>query len=245
MSKTHFTRSIFSILLILAGLLWRPLWAGEPTILVVGDSLSAGYGIEISQGWVNLLQKRLQEAGFPHRIVNASISGDTTRGGLARLPAALERHDPAIVILELGGNDGLRALSLQEIKANLAAMIELSRQAGARLILVEMRIPPNYGPQYTEKFQALFGELAARYDLPLVPFLLTGVADNPALMQGDGIHPRAEAQPRIVDNVWPVLEPLLNEQEQTSSLPPAIKSASPAHPPATTRSAPLHPPAGR
>lgn len=212
MSKFRFFHSnLFGLLILMGLLLWRPLWASEPTILVVGDSLSAGYGIELSQGWVNLLQKRVQEAGFPHRVVNASISGDTTRGGLARLPRALEHHDPAIVILELGGNDGLRALPLPEIEANLAAIIELSRQADAQVILVEMRIPPNYGPLYTEKFQALFGELAARYDLPLVPFLLTGIADDPALMQGDGIHPRAEAQFRILGNVWPVLEPLLNK----------------------------------
>lgn len=213
MSKFRFFPSTLSILSILIGLLlWRPLWADEPTILVVGDSLSAGYGIEVSHGWVSLLQRRLQEAGFPHHVVNASISGDTTRGGLSRLPAALERHDPAMVILELGGNDGLRALPLQEIRANLAGMIELSQQAGAQVILVEMRIPPNYGPTYTEKFQALFGELARRYDIPMVPFLLRGVADKAALMQGDGIHPRAEAQSRILDNVWPMLEPLLGKQ---------------------------------
>lgn len=188
---------------------WSAGWARQPTIMVLGDSLSSGYGLELSQGWVSLLQQRLEQAGYPHRVINASISGDTTRGGLARLPAALANHQPDIVILELGGNDGLRGLALEALAQNLAAMIERSRQAGARVALAEIRIPPNYGPRYTKQFQALYGELAERYQLPLIPFLLNGVADNKDLMQADGIHPRAEAQPRILDNVWPVLEPLL------------------------------------
>jgi acyl-CoA thioesterase-1 len=193
---------------------WLVIWSGlvraeAPVILVLGDSLSAGYGIPAEQGWVNLLQRRLTERGFPHQVINASISGDTTSGGLSRLPAALERHRPTLVILELGANDGLRGQPPMAMATNLGRMIELSRQAGARVVLAEMRIPPNYGPLYTQKFQATFGELAQRHQIPLVPFLLDGVAGNPALIQDDGLHPRAEAQPRILDNVWPALEPLL------------------------------------
>jgi acyl-CoA thioesterase I len=180
-----------------------------PAILVLGDSLSAAYGIPAEQGWVNLLQRRLLEHGFPHRVVNASISGDTTSGGLSRLPAALERERPALVVLELGANDGLRGQSLDAMTDNLARMIEMSRQAGAQIALAEMRIPPNYGPAYTQKFQAAFGELAVRYEIALIPFLLDGVAGDRTLIQDDGLHPSADAQPRILDNVWPVLEPLL------------------------------------
>ncbi|MGB4946930.1 MAG: arylesterase [Candidatus Competibacter denitrificans] len=183
--------------------------ADTPTILVLGDSLSAGYGIAANQGWVKRLQDRLVERGFPHRVVNASISGDTTDGGLSRLPAALERERPTIVILELGANDGLRGQPPMVMSHNLAQMIELSRQAGVKVLLAEMRIPPNYGPTYTQKFHATFAELAKHYDIPLIPFLLDGVAGNPALIQEDGLHPRTEAQPRILDNVWGTLEPAL------------------------------------
>ncbi|KAB2927138.1 MAG: arylesterase [Candidatus Contendobacter sp.] len=200
----------FSILLL--GLVCLPSLAAPaeaPVILVLGDSLSAGYGIPAEQGWVSLLQRRLAERGFPHQVVNASISGDATSGGLSRLPAALERHRPALVVLELGANDGLRGQPPMAMASNLGRMIELSRQAGAQVLLAEMRIPPNYGLLYAQKFQATFGELAKRYDIPLIPFLLEGVAGNPALIQDDGLHPRAEAQSRILDNVWPTLEPLL------------------------------------
>ena len=193
MIKTNRSRW-FSILL-----LWLVIWPGlacaeAPVILVFGDSLSAGYGLPAEQGWVSLLQRRLAERGFPHQIVNASISGDTTSGGLSRLPATLERHRPALVILELGANDGLRGQPPTAMANNLARMIELSQQSGARVLLAEMRIPPNYGPLYTQKFQATFGELAKRYDLPLIPFLLEGIAGNPALIQDGGLHPRAETQ---------------------------------------------------
>ena len=183
--------------------------AESPVILVLGDSLSAGYGIPVEKGWVSLLQRRLVERGFPYRVVNASISGDTTSGGLSRLPAALELHRPTIVVLELGANDGLRGQPPMAMSRNLSRMIEQSQQAGARVVLAEMRIPPNYGPLYAQKFQATFGELAQHYAIPLIPFLLDGVAGNPALIQDDGLHPRAEAQPQILDNVWAVLEPTL------------------------------------
>ena len=212
MMKTNGLPNYFLCLLLWLAILWSvPSGAETPMILVLGDSLSAAYGIPAEQGWVHLLQRRLAERGFPHRVNNASISGDTTSGGLSRLPAALERDRPAIVIIELGANDGLRGQPLMEMSQNLARIIELARQAGARVALAEMRIPPNYGPLYTQKFQAAFGALAKRYHLPLIPFLLEGVAGDPALIQDDGLHPRAKAQPRILDNVWPTLEPLLQQ----------------------------------
>ncbi len=209
MMQTSCSRWLPLSILWLAILSSFPARAETPTILVLGDSLSAAYGIPAEQGWVGLLQRRLAERGFPHRVVNASISGDTTSGGLSRLPAALERERPAIVILELGANDGLRGQPLTTISDNLARLIELSQKTGARVLLAEMRIPPNYGPSYTQKFQAAFGELAERYAIPLIPFLLEGVAGDPTLIQDDGLHPRAEAQGRILDNVWAVLEGVL------------------------------------
>ncbi|QQS55710.1 MAG: arylesterase [Candidatus Competibacteraceae bacterium] len=207
--KTNRSRCLSILLLGLTVLLGPVARAESLVILVLGDSLSAGYGIPVEKGWVNLLQGRLAERGFPYRVVNASISGDTTSGGLSRLPAALELHRPAIVVLELGANDGLRGQPPMAMSRNLSRMIEQAQQAGARVLLAEMRIPPNYGPLYAQKFQATFGELAQHYAIPLIPFLLDGVAGNTALIQDDGLHPRAEAQPRILDNVWAVLEPEL------------------------------------
>ncbi len=209
MMKTNRSPCLPIVLLGLMVLFGSAAGAESPVILVLGDSLSAGYGIPVEKGWVSLLQRRLVERGFPYRVVNASISGDTTSGGLSRLPAALELHRPAIVVLELGANDGLRGQPPMAMSRNLSRMIERSQQAGARVLLAEMRIPPNYGPLYAQKFQATFGELAQHYAIPLIPFLLDGVAGNPALIQDDGLHPRAEAQPRILDNVWAVLEPAL------------------------------------
>lgn len=209
MMKTNRSPCLPIVLLGLMVLFGSAAHAESPVILVLGDSLSAGYGIPVEKGWVSLLQRRLVERGFPYRVVNASISGDTTSGGLSRLPAALELHRPAIVVLELGANDGLRGQPPMAMSRNLSQMIERSQQAGARVLLAEMRIPPNYGPLYAQKFQATFGELVQHYAIPLIPFLLDGVAGNPALIQDDGLHPRAEAQPRILDNVWAVLEPAL------------------------------------
>jgi acyl-CoA thioesterase-1 len=209
MMKTNRSPCLPILLLGLMVLFGSAAGAESPVILVLGDSLSAGYGIPVEKGWVSLLQRRLVERGFPYRVVNASISGDTTSGGLSRLPAALELHRPAIVVLELGANDGLRGQPPMAMSRNLSRMIERSQQAGARVLLAEMRIPPNYGPLYAQKFQATFGELAQHYAIPLIPFLLDGVAGNPALIQDDGLHPRAEAQPQILDNVWVVLEPAL------------------------------------
>jgi acyl-CoA thioesterase-1 len=193
----------------LAALSSAPVQAEAPMILVFGDSLSAAYGMPAERGWVSLLQHRLAERNYPHRIVNASISGETTSGGLSRLPAVLQQHRPELVILELGANDGLLGQPPMITSHNLAKMIELSQQAGAKVLLAEMRIPPNYGPLYTQKFQATFSELANKYRLPLIPFMLNGVSGNPALIQDDGLHPRAEAQVRILENVWPTLEAAL------------------------------------
>lgn len=176
-----------------------------PTVIVLGDSLSAGYGLAVEETWVSLLATRLAQEGYGHRVVNASVSGDTTSGGLARLGPVLERHDPELVIIELGGNDGLRGLPLDVVRSNFVAMIEESREAGAEVVLLGMRIPVNYGPRYAESFHALYGELAQTYDLEWVEFFLDGVALDDGLMQADGIHPNAEAQPVMLENAWPAV----------------------------------------
>jgi acyl-CoA thioesterase-1 len=181
----------------------------QRTVVVLGDSLSAGYGIKIQEGWVNLLAQRLASEGYGYRVVNASVSGETTQGGLARLPRALETHKPAIVIVELGGNDGLRGLPLAASRANLDRIIELSSAAKARVVLVGMVIPPNYGPRYGQEFRDMFADLAARHQLAFAPFLLDKVALNSKLMQADGIHANAAGQPQMLENVWPKLKPLL------------------------------------
>ena len=181
-----------------------------PTILVLGDSLSAAYGIDQDDGWVTLLASRLRERGLDYGVVNAGISGDTTAGGLTRLPDLLARHHPAILIVELGANDGLRGLKLDLIRNNLTRMISLGREAGSQVLLIGIRLPPNYGAAYDRAFQAVFQDVAAAQGVPLVPFLLDGVAQDRALMQADGVHPAAAAQPRILENVWPALEPLLS-----------------------------------
>lgn len=183
--------------------------AEPPVLLVVGDSLSAAYGMATEAGWVSLLQQRLQAQGSPYRVVNASVSGETTAGGLARLPRLLETNKPQVVVIALGANDGLRGSHFQAIQANLTRMVELSRAAGAQALLAGIRLPPNYGAAYTQGFQAVFRELAATEQVPLVPLLLEGV-EGFELMQADGIHPSAAAQPRILDNLWPQLEPLLS-----------------------------------
>ena len=186
--------------------------AGDaPHILVFGDSLSAAYGIEVQAGWVALLQERLRMQGRPHAVINASVSGETTVGGRARLPDLLAARDYAVVMLELGGNDGLRGLSLQQTEDNLRAMIETAQASGAQVLLLGMRLPPNYGATYTEAFAAIYPRVAREQGAILVPFLLADVATDPALMQADRIHPRPEAQPRILDTVWPALVPLLEK----------------------------------
>lgn len=184
--------------------------SGAPTILVVGDSLSAEYGIARGAGWVSLLQQSLAQNGFDYNVVNASISGDTTSGGRARLAPLLTRYKPAITILELGGNDALRGIPLDLTRTNLHAMIDASRKSGSRVVLVGMRIPPNYGPDYSEQFYSMYSTIAKQEKTAgYVPFLLAGVAEHPDLFQQDQIHPLAKAHPQILKNVWPTLKPLL------------------------------------
>ena len=187
-------------------------WAEAPVILVFGDSISAGYGLErVDLGWVELLKTRLKTEGYGYQVVNASVSGETTAGALARLPRALQLHRPRIVILELGGNDGLRALPLPQMRDNFTRMIGLATHAGAKVLLRGMRIPPNYGPQYTSQFEAIYPDLARADKLPLVPFLMDRIALQPDLMQNDDIHPNVKGQPILLDNVWPVLQPMLRK----------------------------------
>jgi acyl-CoA thioesterase-1 len=181
----------------------------EPVILVFGDSISAGYGIRVEQGWVSLLARKVSQQGYGFRVVNASVSGETTAGGLARLPHALDLQAPRILVLELGGNDGLRSLPLTSAHDNLERMIKLAHDRGITVLLVGMRLPPNYGERYTTGFQKMYADLADQYKLSLVPFLLEKTALNPTLMQADGIHPTEQGQPLLLDTVWPKLAPLL------------------------------------
>lgn len=195
----------------IAGLLAGPALAAEK-ILVFGDSLSAGYGIALQQSWPSLLAERLQAEKRSFVVVNASISGETTAGGRSRLPAALKAHQPRLVILALGANDGLRGLSPEAMRANLEAMIAAARAVNAQVLLVGMRLPPNYGPDYTRRFAAAFAETAQRHTLPLLPFLLEPIALDDSAFQPDRLHPTAAAQPRLLDHVWSVLEPLLKRR---------------------------------
>lgn len=181
----------------------------SPSILIVGDSLSAAYGIEQKDGWVALLQQRMLEKRYTYRVVNSSISGDTTRSGVQRLPAELARVKPAIVLIELGANDGLRGLPIQDMRKNLEQMARSSLASGARVIIIGMQLPPNYGPAYTRAFADTYRNLAQQLALPLVPFLLEGIGANKSAFLDDGLHPSAASQQRLLDNVWPVLEPLL------------------------------------
>ncbi|MFK8399066.1 arylesterase [Pseudomonas sp. BGr12] len=183
--------------------------AAAQTLLVVGDSISAGLGLDTSLGWVNLLDKRLQEQGFDYKVVNASISGDTTAGGLARLPALLSEQKPKLVVIELGGNDGLRGMAPAQLQQNLSGMVEQSQKSGAKVILLGMRLPPNYGQRYTDAFAKVFDSVAGEQKIALVPFFLEGVGGVQGMMQADGLHPAVAAQPRLLDNVWPTLKPLL------------------------------------
>lgn len=177
--------------------------------MVFGDSLSAGYGLDPGQGWVDLLAARLATEGYEFRLVNASVSGETTAGGLARLPRALELHHPAVVVLELGANDGLRGLPAGTTRANLERMVRMLKRLHARVLLVGIRLPPNYGPRFTAAFDAMYSGISTAEQVPLVPFLLDGVALQRSLMQADNLHPNARGQPRLLDNVWLHLRPLL------------------------------------
>ena len=191
--------------------LLAPATAADYTLMVFGDSLSASYGIDEDAGWVNLLAIQIEDSQLPFEVVNGSVSGETTTGGLSRLPSMLDSYAPELVILELGGNDGLRGLPLAQMRENLAAMVNLIEQSGAAVLLAGIQIPPNYGPRYTIPFFELYAELAKEKNLALVPFLIDGIPQQPELIQNDGIHPVAEAQSIILDNVWLWLEPMLQK----------------------------------
>lgn len=182
-----------------------------PTVLVFGDSLSAGYGLDVDQSWTALLQTRLESQGYEHRVINASISGETTEGGKTRIGRALENFDPELVILELGGNDGLRGFPPNIMKDNLRAIIDTARGDGAKIVLLGIRIPTNYGARYTQAFEGVYRELAEELDVPWIEFFMDGVALNDELMQDDGIHPNAEAQPILLDNAWPIIREALTD----------------------------------
>jgi acyl-CoA thioesterase-1 len=184
-------------------------YSASKTVLVVGDSLSAEYGISRGSGWVALLDQRLKEEKIAASVVNASVSGETTSGGRTRLPALLNKHKPDVVIIELGANDGLRGLPVAAAEANLRSMVDDSRKAGARVLLVGMRMPPNYGRDYADKFFAMYGTLSKDVKVPLAPFMLDGVAQKPELFQPDRMHPLAQAHPIILGNIWPHLQPIL------------------------------------
>lgn len=190
--------------------------AAERTILVYGDSLSAAYGMAEESGWVSLLRRRLAERGYGHRVVNASISGETTRGGLGRLPVTLETHTPQVVVIELGGNDGLQGHPIHAMQEDLTAMARLAQASGAAVVIVGMKLPPNYGARYTDAFEAAFQAVARQTNATLVPFLLEGI-DLETMLQEDGIHPTAAAQPLLLDIVWPLLEPLLGPVEAATA----------------------------
>ena len=206
---SFFARSIVLFALFLLAAV--PAAAQQRNLLVWGDSLSAAFGISEEQGWVQLLSERVEREFPAYRVINGSVSGETTTGGLERLPAMLAEYRPELVILELGGNDGLRGIPVAAIRDNLAAMIRLIEADGGRVLLAGIRIPPNYGPRYTEPFHENYFSLAEEFELPLLPFLIEGIPETPELMQEDGIHPIAEAQPMILENVWAVLEPMLRQ----------------------------------
>jgi len=203
-------RSLITLFIVVVLSFARNGWAdSEHVILILGDSISAAYGMELADSWPSLLQDRLTEHGHAYRVFNSSITGDTTQGGLARLPRLLAELQPRVVIIELGGNDGLRGLSLDVTQTNLQTMIDASRSADASIVLAGIQLPPNYGRTYTEKFRKMYFELGETPNVRLIPFILEGIALDPELMQSDGIHPDKEAQPLLLDNVWQVLEPLI------------------------------------
>ena len=187
-----------------------------PTVLVFGDSLSAGYGIDVDQSWTTLLQSRLKRQGYEHRVVNASISGETTEGGVTRIDAALRNFAPEVVILALGGNDGLRGFPPERMKKNLLAIVDAVEREGAAVVLLGIRIPPNYGPRYTQAFEGVYRDIAEEKDLPWIEFFMEGVALNEELMQDDGIHPNEKAQPVLLENAWPAIQQALEASVTTA-----------------------------
>ena len=187
--------------------------SGQPTVLIFGDSLSAGYGIDVDRSWASLLQARLEQQGYEHRVVNASISGETTEGGATRIDSALEKFAPDLVILELGGNDGLRGFPPQRMRDNLEQIVSRARASGTAVVLLGIRIPTNYGQRYSQAFEAVFRDVAAEFDVQWIEFFMEGVALNDDLLQADRIHPTAEAQPILLDNAWPIISATLAARE--------------------------------
>ncbi|MEE4245183.1 MAG: arylesterase [Kangiellaceae bacterium] len=200
-----FSRILLTVITIYTSL------ATSQTLLILGDSLSASYNIPQESGWVSLLSNRLDKEYPTIKVMNASIAGETTRNALKRLPAIIEKHKPSYVIIELGGNDGLRGFDLKSVKNNLKKMIELSQQSGAKVLLTGIHIPPNYGKAYTELFYRTYLQLSKEYNTGFVPFILEGIGGNAKLMQGDGIHPKADAQPLVLDNMWPHIDKMLSK----------------------------------
>jgi acyl-CoA thioesterase-1 len=202
---------ILSLLLSIVGLIPCSVSASDsPVLLILGDSLSAGYGMDREHSWVHLLELRLEQNGHSYRILNSSISGDTTQGGLARLPRLVDRYQPEIVIIELGGNDGLRGINPDVTRENMTHMVRYSQQAGAQVLLAGIKLPPNYGTAYLQQFESIYTDLAAEYDTLLVPFFMDGIVFEPGLLQSDGIHPNEKGQPVLLENVWTVLAPELD-----------------------------------
>lgn len=194
------------LLTVILLLFWLPAQAASPVVLVWGDSLSAAYGIPLERGWVALMQKKMRASGYPHKVVNGSVSGETTAGGLRRLPEALERHQPDLVLIELGGNDGLRGLPLAKMRDNLSEMVRMSREAGAEVLVFQMMIPPNYGPDYSSDFSSSFHRVAEAEGADFIPFFLRDIAMDESNFLPDGIHPNERAQPLLLERVWPVVE---------------------------------------
>ncbi|WMJ67873.1 arylesterase [Stenotrophomonas sp. 24(2023)] len=214
MRVTGWGRQAGAMFVVLLGLLLLPALAPAAgkagTVLVLGDSLSAAHNIPADAGWVSLLDKRVrQQSKTPPAIVNASMSGETTAGALTRLPGLLAREKPTVVVIALGGNDALRGLTPAQVQGNLEKMVQASQKAGAKVLLLGIDVPPNYGPAYRQRLAAVYRSVSGQYHVPLLPFLLEGVALQPGLMQADGLHPTAQAQPKVLDNVWPLLKPLL------------------------------------
>lgn len=205
----HFLRAALAVLLLLSVFVGTTTAAQAGTVLVVGDSISAGYGMPTSKVWVKLLEARLVQKGYAHPVVNASVSGDTSAGGLSRLPSLLRQHRPAIVVLELGGNDGLRGMPVKVTRQNLTQMVRMAKRSGAQVLLLGIDVPPNYGPKYAKEFRDVYPGVARNTGAKLLPAFLAAVGTDPDLMQADGIHPNSLAQPLLVDALWPVLEPML------------------------------------
>lgn len=205
----HFLRAALAVLLLMSVIVGTTTTAQAGTVLVVGDSISAGYGMPTSKVWVKLLEARLVQKGYSHPVVNASVSGDTSAGGLSRLPSLLRQHRPAIVVLELGGNDGLRGMPVKVTRQNLTQMVRMAKRSGAQVLLLGIDVPPNYGPKYAKEFRDVYPGVARNTGAKLLPAFLAAVGTDPDLMQADGIHPNSLAQPLLVDALWPVLEPML------------------------------------